>query len=579
MADKKIETSSLPEYIDPYYEERAAIDAQKTSSDYATTATASTEVIDENIDKTNPSLSNAISSSTSVEDEVRNFLINHQEFVTEIASKTEKLSIDNILGMPFKFSKADDMSALDLSESALTFQKGYGRLYLEQFLEWGNIITFSPGIAQFLPGVGDKMRKFIENNAFDSDSSEDDEFSKVDSADTRAKLAEAGAAKMYEFAPATNTYWNYVNMIWRHLVFLSGLNGKVSRLAAYYMQGYEAIARERAESTGIDYSIASKYYLDNINWKDVTSDSKMITNLLYGRIGSDYVDSRELTSSFVSFYHDGAFGSAEGYNTTVGESIIGAKINSIPGEDIVRELSFLSGSTYYDQNNYNKNSSDQARKSNSELTKVLSSKQFGVKTVVPEVWKDSGSSKEYQFTIKTATVSGSPESYLLNAGRTLAHVLAMSLPIHKEGNASYGAPLIVRVYCKGLPNVDLGMITGVNVTKNISTISSFGLACDMTITITLRDLTSVVALPSNKRGVGAATAIGYMNMIGGLTGANVHLVDWAKLNIAMNWEDIKSYQNIITNVKDAIKDMSGSIANDIANSASAMTNKLGQVFK
>lgn len=564
---KQIDKSSLPSYVDPYFEERAAIDAQKDKSTV------------KDGDTSNPTLDNILPDAPSVEDEVREFLMNHEDFVSEIANKTEKLSIDNILGLPFKFSKADDFSALDLSEKANTFKKGYGRIYLEQFLEWGNIITFSPGMAQFLPGVGDKLRKFIEHNALSNDASEESEYSKIDSPEMRKMLNENGAAKMYEFTPASNTYWNYVNMIWRHLVFLSGLNGKKSRLAAYYMKGYEAIASARADEQGIDYTQTSKYFLDNINWKDVTTDSKMISNLLYGRIGSAERDGRELVASFIPFYHDGAFASAEGFNSSVGESIIGSKINSVPGEDIVRELSFLSGSSYYDTNNYNKNSTEQARKSNSQLSKILSSKQFGVRTIVPDVWKDSSSSKEYQFTIKTATASGSPEAYLLNAGRTLAHVLAMALPIHKQGNATYGAPLICRVYCKGLPNVDLGMITSVNVTKNINTISSFGLPCDMTITITLRDLTSVVALPSNKRGVGAATAVGYMNMIGGLTGANIALVDWTKLNLAMNWEDIQSYKHIVTNIKDAIKDMSGSVINDIAGFASKGTNKLGQIFK
>ena len=106
----------------------------------------------------------------------------------------------------------------------------------------------------------------------------------------------------------------------------------------------------------------------------------------------------------------------------------------------------------------------------------------------------------------------------------------MALPIHSVGNFGFSAPFLCRMYSKGLPSMDVGMITSLSATVDPKTMTGMGLMTDMTLTVTVRDMTPVVALPHHNNGLAPHNAVGYMSILGGLAGANSILLDWTKFS-------------------------------------------------
>lgn len=486
--------------------------------------------------------------SVDKEDGLRRYLAQSIDTETFSFGVNDERGFDlkGLMGAPFKFSRTDDPPLATGSE--------YGRSYLEQYIEHGNIVAFTPGVAYFLPGLSDSEREKWITNTANSEGKSDTEL-QLETEEARQAISEAGAKKLYTFRPASTMYWDYVNMIWRFLMKLSGLDEYESRIAGYFksfVQG--ALENDLTDTLGLTNSNK----LSSIRWGSV-NESSDLNKLLYSFIGNSGMSRPEYSYSFVPFYVDGPNQVNEGFDNSSGESVLGSKLNSFPGEELSRELGFLSGYTYRDQNDYDMSAKDQTSEGKKGISQILSVKNFGVKTIVPDVWKDSGSAgREHTFRIKLACCDGTPESYAIHTLRALAHILAFSLPIHHKGNFAFAAPLLVRVFAKGLPTIDVGMITSLQIEKEPRSVTTYGLMTDMTVSITVKDLTPVIALPNNRKGIGAKSAIGFMSMIGGLTGCNVNLLDWTMLDLAIPFDSVMDYVSF-----NSIKQSVGNIASDV----------------
>ena len=131
-------------------------------------------------------------------------------------------------------------------------------------------------------------------------------------------------------------------------------------------------------------------------------------------------------------------------------------------------------------------------------TKGSSSILSGGKLVFPKLWQDSSFSRSYSFDIKLRSPDNDPLSIYLNIMVPYLHLLALVLPVAHEENAnSYNAPFLVKAYCKGLFNVDMGMITDMSVTRGAeSQWTDDGLPTQMDISISVEDLYSSLYMSS-----------------------------------------------------------------------------------
>ena len=80
------------------------------------------------------------------------------------------------------------------------------------------------------------------------------------------------------------------------------------------------------------------------------------------------------------------------------------------------------------------------------------------------------------------------------------HLLALVLPIaHEDYANSYNAPFLVKGYCKGLFNIEMGIITDMTVTRGAECQwNDDGLPTQMDISITIEDLYSSLYMSALK---------------------------------------------------------------------------------
>ena len=405
--------------------------------------------------------------------------------------------IHGLMAEPFKYSVTDDPPYTNAS---------FGRTYLDNFLSNGQIVTFTPGIAMLLPGISSKISDAFLNAAVNNAEDAQEKTEQL-----QGEIGEKGEGRFYEFRPSNNTYWKYVNTIWQHLIILAGLQSYKSRVAAAY--------------TGNPSATLLDVYWDKVSAGDT------LGKMLYRAIGNPEVElmlTEQISfQSFVPFYHDGPVQSAIGVDNQAGESELGAKLNTFGGlGDLGRELAFLTGKSYETINAEEDTSNKDQKMTGSNF---LKSKRWGIKTIVPDIWKDASSNaREHQLQFRLATAEGTPEGYAFHVLKPLAHILPMALPIHSVGNFGFSAPFLCRMYSRGLPSMDVGMITSLSATVDPKTMTGMGLMTDMTLTVTVRDMTPVVALPHHNNGLAPLNAVGYMSILGGLAGANAVLLDWTK---------------------------------------------------
>ena len=94
----------------------------------------------------------------------------------------------------------------------------------------------------------------------------------------------------------------------------------------------------------------------------------------------------------------------------------------------------------------------------------------GGKIIFPKLWSDSDYSRSYSIDIKLRSPDHDSLSIFLNVLKPYCKLLALTLPRQGNWNGeldpnSYWSPFLVRAYSKGLFNIDMGLITSMNVTK------------------------------------------------------------------------------------------------------------------
>lgn len=145
--------------------------------------------------------------------------------------------------------------------------------------------------------------------------------------------------------------------------------------------------------------------------------------------------------------------------------------------------------------------------SNSLFGKMVNDKSFGAvaaggKIIFPEIWSDSQYSKSYSLDIKLRSPDHDSLSIYLNILKPYCKLLALTMPrafrdiqsndIDPNG---YGSPFLVKAACKGLFNIDMGLITGLSVTKGASCAwNDDGLPTQIDITLDIKDLYNTLAM-------------------------------------------------------------------------------------
>ena len=363
--------------------------------------------------------------------------ISTEEYDNYLNGLQNGLTISNlsvILGLPHQFLPVAD-ARLDGTKNVSSI----GRIYAEKIVKYMPIMFITPGVPEFMKGFSEEQRTNMLEGLI----------GKVTDAVIGADTLESDSyyGRYYSLKFAYVEYFKYVN----------------------------AMLRSAALFLGIDKVVVNGKPLSRYNWLYNGQDHH-INNAANTPI--------QWLGNFVgaiALYADCGNSVNDSFSNATGESNLASTLGSV--SDTGRELNFLIGNVgSFTGLELDKltgqedllNNMDTVRKAINDtmkganiFTNILNKAQTilaGGRLVFPEIWTNSEFGRSYSCSMKLVSPSGSPLSIYLNILVPIYHLLGMCLPRESISQA-YFSPFLLRCYYKGLFHVDMGIMTGLSVTK------------------------------------------------------------------------------------------------------------------
>jgi hypothetical protein len=367
-------------------------------------------------------------------------------------------NLTGVFGIPYQFMDTVDRR-LDGTE--------LGRKYAEKIVSRLPLLFITPGKQVFMDDYSKDDAKSVASYLTGL-------VSGISSGDVSELIT--GKGKYYSFEFDYSTYYTYVNTM------------------AWAVAAYMGIGDEKVKIGG-----RSATKLKRFDWSKATSDAF-----------KTYFSAKEN----VVFYLDGMTQVSESYGNNTTESSLASTINGF--SDTAKEIQFILGdsksvaSTFLDVGGTLTDSLTGAFSGlsgilggglvkslmNNGVTSVLS----GGKIIFPEIWQDSSFDRDYSLDIKLRSPDHDSLSIYLNILVPYIHLLALCLPrgVEDDPNA-YTSPFLVKAYCKGMFNVEMGMITSMSVSKGAECCwNDDGLPTQIDISLTIKDLYSSLFMTGYK---------------------------------------------------------------------------------
>lgn len=242
----------------------------------------------------------------------------------------------------------------------------------------------------------------------------------------------------------------------------------------------------------------------------------------------------------VIFYLDSLTQVSESFSNETTESSLASLINGFA--DNANEIRFLFGeggsnlaSTFADSakdvtSSISSALSGAAQKLGGGIISSLSSSGVntvleGGKIIFPEIWSDSGFDRSYSINFKFRSPDHDSLSIYLNVLKPYIMLLAFVLPRMTADHDpnSYKEPFLVKAYSKGMFNIDMGIISGMNVTKGDQCQwNDDGLPTQIDISIDIKDLYSKLVMSnSSDKIINVVKNTSFMDFLANMAGLNI----------------------------------------------------------
>lgn len=337
-----------------------------------------------------------------------------------------------ILGIPHQFLPVTDCR-IDESDS----YSALGRIYSERILKNIPLLLITPGVPQFMASFSkDQKGKILT------------ELISGASASVQSQLTDRYSGKYYSLKYAYVDYFQYVNAMLRSAAVFLGINdvkidgtklGKMNWLYKPTSDGTDIFGHEGLSRFLGPYAGAIALYADAGSTVDDSFSNATTESQLSSTLNSLSDTGREL-------------------NFLVGNvgSVVGLSINKLTGqEDLENNMANVQKEV------------DRVLGGGNIMSNILNKAQTilaGGRLIFPEIWSDSTFGRSYSCRMKLVSPSGDKLSIYLNILVPIYHLLAMCLP-RQSIDQSYFSPFLLRCYYKGLFNVDMGIMTGLSITK------------------------------------------------------------------------------------------------------------------
>lgn len=367
----------------------------------------------------------------------------------EIADSLIVHNLNGIYGIPYQFMETVDPR---LSNSVL------GRKYSEKIITKMPLLCITPGRVRFLSNYSKREKDGV--------------LAKLISGDNDADIADIlkRDGRYYTFEFAYSEYFKYVN--------------ELCRVGARFLEIQDVvitIGKESKKACEFDWSRAL-----NKNLKTSIASS----------------------SEYIGFYMDSTDSVSESFSNSTTQSQLASTLNGF--SDTARELNFLLGAgagIQYDLMDSAKLNetldtiqgiSDQYLRGNTLFRTIgnnFATIATGGKLLFPEIWADSEFTRDFDITIKLRTPDCDTMSWYLNIYVPLCHLIALAAGHQVEHVNGYSTPFLVRAFYKGLFNVDMGIVTSMNIRKGKEAAWNIdGLPTEIDVDISIKDLYNMLTI-------------------------------------------------------------------------------------
>lgn len=428
-----------------------------------------------------------------------------KEMEAMVATKRNSLSsaIDGsvrMFGMPHQLTDAADRRISNITQ--------LGTMFTEKFIMNAPVIYLKPGKSNFLPGMSDTEKSNIVNSIINSAKGN----SKGSSLTKTLASMDDNDWRYFDFTEDYASYVRTVNVLCRLCAVFTGLNGKSVPWKPNLTYGVYDWSDYTFETLYNDNSATVKVASGVDKTKPETSFFKNVLNVAKSASSKLKTAVSGLLSdeNYVRFYVDASVSFSESISNGTSQSMINSYIDSL--SSIGQELAFVSGATGINIDEVMEKSTgtiddavNNVLKGDGAISNMFkrltgTGKQVltGSNFIAPEIWNSSDYSKSYIFAVTLASPYGDIESWYLNIGVPLMHLLALSLPKQDTAN-TYTAPYLVRAYSPGWFSCDLGVIESISIEKAPSgdAWGANALPLEIRVGISIKELYSSLSIPNN----------------------------------------------------------------------------------
>ena len=417
-------------------------------------------------------------------DDITNYQLgnNDDEF-----SRVLKTDLNGIFGIPYQFMQNVDarIDGTDL-----------GSKYAEKIVSRMPLLFITPCKQKFMEGFNSEDKETVLN----------------------ALLSGSGLG---ELGNSLSSVGKYYTTEFAYDKYIDHVNHMCAQVAAFL-----GIANTEVPFNGTMTKIK------NIKWENAKNSSF-----------KNYVHASEASV----YYVDGLDSMSESFGNSTTESGLASTINGF--SDQANEIKFLlgensalsalmdAGSTLTDTigNALSGSITDLAGGMLGDLASTgVSTILTGGKIMFPKIWQDSSFDRSYSFSIKLRSPDHDSVSIFFNILVPYIHLLAHVLPVGMERDSNgYCTPFLCKAYCKGMFNIDMGLITSMSVNRGATAQwNNDGLPTQIDIEITIEDLYSNLFMTNHNHVVNAfadaisvATNTSMMDFLANLAGLNIADVD------------------------------------------------------
>ena len=401
-----------------------------------------------------------------------------------------KKAINNsmkLFGLPHQFTEINDFRIGEQSE--------LGRCFAERILMEAPIVAFQPGVPDFLPGMSDEQKESFFDAVIDA-SKIDSDLNKVFGSLSANKSDDV--LKYYQHKPKYSDYMAKVNVLCKLMAVFLGIAD---------VQVPWALGNSTFGSYDWRYYTLKNQY-GNVNFhKRSNKVGSTPAFLKFQEVFTSAAEKIMQDTEWVRFYVDSSSAYGESNSNTTTQSILESYTEKLEG--IAKELDVISGLSGVDMKDLGASVGSSVdnfiqthANGNGPIATMLSrisgaTKQIlaGGNFLIPEIWSQSEYSKNYNFSVTLSTPYGCVESWYLNIGVPLMHILGLALPQQLSAN-TYKSPYLVKCFSPGWFNCDLGIIDSISIEKGAeSSWNISGLPNEVKVSISVRDLYSTLSIP------------------------------------------------------------------------------------